>query len=184
MVADFTQVAQMSFTLVTATLPSRTDLLAEMLTSVTQQTVQPANHVVMRDDGRGFVETVNRAVNLVDTDYFCLVDDDDLLLPNHVEALANAITDTTDIVWTWTEVLGRNWNPNQGYEPGKLQQENYIPSNMLMKTALWREMGGYRKEPKHPDWDMLKRCEIAGADFYNVPEVTWLYRFHGKNMSI
>jgi hypothetical protein len=81
-------------------------------------------------------------------------------------------------------VQGRDWNPNQGYEPGKLQRENYIPSNMVMRTSLWREMGGYREGVGHPDWDMLRRCESAGADFYNVPDVTWVYRFHGKNMSI
>jgi glycosyltransferase involved in cell wall biosynthesis len=178
------EVAQVTFTLVTATLPSRANLLTEMLTSVSQQTVPPANHIVMRDDGRGFVETVNRAVSLVDTDYFCLVDDDDLLLPNHVETLTKAITESSDIVWTWTDVQGRDWNPNQGYEPGKLQRENYIPSNMVMRTSLWREMGGYRKEPRHPDWDMLQRCESAGADFYNVPDVTWVYRFHGGNTSV
>ena len=62
-----------------------------MLTSVSQQTLPPANHIVLRDDGRGFVETVNRAVSLVDTEYFCLVDDDDLLLPHHVEALTRAL---------------------------------------------------------------------------------------------
>jgi glycosyltransferase involved in cell wall biosynthesis len=174
----------MTFTLVTATMASRANLLAEMLTSVSQQSVPPANHIVMRDDGRGFVGTVNRAVSLVDTDYFCLVDDDDLLLPNHVETLSKAITDFSDIVWSWTDVQGRNWNPNQGYEPGKLQSENYIPSNMIMRTSLWREMGGYRQGPKHPDWDMLQRCESAGADFYNVPEVTWVYRFHGQNTSV
>ena len=121
----------MSFTLVTATLPSRAELLAEMLTSVSQQTLAPACHIVMRDDGRGFVATVNRAVSLVDTDYFCLVDDDDLLLPNHVETLSQAITATTDILWTWTDVQGRSWNPNQGYEPGKLQAENTYPQTWL-----------------------------------------------------
>jgi glycosyltransferase involved in cell wall biosynthesis len=182
--ASSTQVAKMSFTLVTATLPSRAELLAEMLTSVSQQTLAPACHVVMRDDGRGFVGTVNRAVSLVDTDYFCLVDDDDLLLPNHVETLSKNITETTDILWTWTDVQGRDWNPNQGYEPGKLQTENYISSNMVMRTSLWREMGGYRDGYGHPDWDMLKRCESANASFVNIPEVTWVYRFHGKNMSV
>jgi hypothetical protein len=30
---------------------------------------------------------------------------------------------------------------------------------------------------------MLKRCESAGADFHNVSEVTWVYRFHGGNTS-
>jgi hypothetical protein len=59
-----------NLTLVTATLPSRAPLLAEMLDTVTEQTVQPACHIVMRDDGRGFVDTVNRAVSMVDTEFF------------------------------------------------------------------------------------------------------------------
>ena len=171
-----------NLTLVTATLPERAYLLREMLDSVAGQTISPACHIVMRDHGAGFVDTVNRAVAMVDTEFFCLVDDDDLLRAHHVETLGNNLV--ADIVWTWCEVTGRDWNPNQGYEPGVLQTRNYIPSNMAMRTALWRELGGYRDGVGHPDWDMLKRCENAGAGFVNVPEITWVYRFHGANMSV
>ena len=172
----------MSLTLVTATLPKRANMLAEMVASVEAQTVQPDAHVIVEDDGRGFVHTVNLAVEQVVTDYFCLVDDDDLLMPHHVETLTGNLV--ADIVWTWVEVEGRSWNPNAGYTPGRLSHENYIPSNMAMRTSLWRELGGYREGVGHPDWDMLKRCEAAGASFHNVPEVTWVYRFHGENMSV
>jgi hypothetical protein len=171
-----------SLTLVTATLPSRSLLLAEMFTSVTEQTVPPACHIVMRDDGAGFVNTINRAVSLVDTEFFCLVDDDDLLYFDHVETLTNNLD--ADIVWTWCDVQGRDWNPNQGYTPGKLQTGNYIPSNLAMRTELWRELGGYREGYGHPDWDLLKRAETLGATFLNIPEITWVYRFHGQNMSV
>lgn len=173
---------RVNLTLVTATLPERANLLREMLQSVTEQTVAPACHIVVRDHGAGFVNTVNRAVAMVDTEFFCLVDDDDLLLPDHVGTLTDNLV--TDIVWTWCEVRGRDWNPNQGYEAGVLQSRNYIPSNMAMRTSLWRGLGGYRDGVRHPDWDMLKRCESAGAEFVNVPEITWVYRFHGKNMSV
>jgi hypothetical protein len=173
-----------NLSLVTATLPGRADLLREMLDSVAGQTISPACHIVMRDHGAGFVDTVNRAVAVVDTEFFCLVDDDDLLLPNHVELLSQHLTQPNDIVWTWCEVRGRDWNPNQGYEPGVLQTRNYIPSNMAMRTTLWRSMGGYRDGVGHPDWDMLKRCESAEAEFLNIPQVTWVYRFHGANMSV
>jgi hypothetical protein len=111
------------------------------------------------------------------------VDDDDLLLPHHVETLTGNLSGA-DIVWTWTEVRGRSWNPNAAYTPGRLSHENYIPSNMAMRTGLWRELGGYRSGPQHPDWDMLQRCENSGATFVNVPEITWVYRFHGQNMSV
>lgn len=172
----------MALTLVTATLPARNNLLAEMLDSVKNQTVQPAAHIIVRDDGRGFVETVNRAVSMVDTDFFCLVDDDDLLLPDHVQTLTENLN--ADIVWTWTKIEGRgSFNPNQGYVKNQLQSNNYIPSNMAMKTTLWRQHGGYRDGFGHPDWDMLKRCEESGATFLNIPKITWVYRFHGMNMS-
>jgi hypothetical protein len=174
----------MNLTLVTATLPERAKMLNEMLETVSGQTVSPACHIVMRDYGAGFVETINRAVSMVDTEFFCLVDDDDLLFPNHVEKLSSKLEKPYDIVWTWCEVRGRDWSPNQGYQPGKLQTMNYIPSNMAMRTSLWRSLGGYREGKGHPDWDMLKRAESAEADFLNIPEITWVYRFHGGNMSV
>jgi hypothetical protein len=173
-----------SLTLVTATLPERANLLREMFNTVLGQTVQPACHVVMRDHGAGFVDTVNRAVAMVDTEFFCLVDDDDLLRAHHVETLSKAVDESVDIVWTWCEVEGRDWNPNQSYAPGKLQTRNYIPSNMAMRTSLWRNLDGYREGHGHPDWDLLKRAETLGARFLNIPEVTWVYRFHGGNMSV
>jgi len=86
-------------------------------------------------------------------------------------------------VWTWCRVEGRPWNPNSHYEPGRLQLENYIPSNCAFKTDLWLDLGGYNNSEQHPDWNMLKRAETHGATFLNIPEVTWTYRFHGGNTS-
>ena len=175
----------MGLTLVTATLPSRAHLLAEMQASVSRQTLRPMAHVIRWDHGGGFVDTVNAAVASVTTDYFCLVDDDDLLLPEHVATLVEHLT--ADIVWTFCRVIGRDgWDPNSGYQPGLLQSRNYIPSNMAMRTSLWRDLGGYRSvgHADHPDWDLLRRAEQAGATFRNVPTVTWEYRFHGANMSL
>lgn len=169
-------------TLVTVTLPQRSAMLAEQLGSVATQTCAPAAHIIVRDDGRGFVDTINRAVSMVDTQYFCLVDDDDLLLNNHVETLDDNLT--AEVVWTWTEVVGRDWSPNTGYKPGALQTHNYIPSNHAMLKERFTAAGGYRHNTsKPPDHDLLARLETAGATFRNIPTVTWIYRFHGDNMT-
>jgi glycosyltransferase involved in cell wall biosynthesis len=172
--------------IVTATLPERKKFLEKMLNSVAEQIVLPAQHIVVEDNGEGFVKTVNKAVAMVNTEFFCLVDDDDIIYPNHVETLHNNLK--ADIVWTWCRVVGRDLSFNSFYEPGKLQIQPYIPSNMLMKTSLWNKMEGYRdknhSEVPHPDWDMLRRCERSGATFLCVPEITWEYRFHGKNLSL
>jgi hypothetical protein len=103
-------------TLVTVTQPSRRHFLPEMMESVAAQTVLPAAHVLVWDHGDGFEATVNRGVGMVETDYYCLLDDDDLLLPDHVETLTGNLS--ADVVWTWTRVEGRDWNPNSGYVPG------------------------------------------------------------------
>lgn len=169
-------------TLVTVTLPERADFRVEMLRTVADQTVLPKAHVIEFDDGAGFVDTVNLAVSKVETEFFVLADDDDLLLPNHIQVLADNLV--ADVVWSWVEVRGRAWNPNSGYSPGRLSTENYIPSNFACRTSLFRNLGGYRYDTEHPDWDWLQRAEGAGASFHNVPEVTWVYRFHGANMSI
>jgi len=168
-------------TLVTVTQPKRRVLLPEMQASVAAQTVLPAAHVVVWDFGAGFEATVNRAVRMVETEFYCLVDDDDLLLPKHVETLMGNLS--ADVVWTWCQVVGRSWDPNSGYVPGLLQNRNYIPSNHAFRTSLFRELGGYRKVAGWADHDLLKRAEQAGATFLNVPKVTWTYRFHGGNMS-
>lgn len=171
----------MDLTLVTVTQEKRRGMLPEMVATVADQTVLPAAHVLVWDRGSGFVASVNRAVSMVDTGYFCLVDDDDLLMPDHVETLVGSLS--ADVVWTWCEVVGRSWNPNSGYMPGVLQTQNYIPSNHAFRTQLFHDLGGYRPAG-HPDHDLLARAEAAGASFLNVPKVTWTYRFHGGNMSI
>jgi hypothetical protein len=167
-------------TLVTVTQPNRRHFLPEMMGSVAAQTVLPEAHLLVWDHGDGFEATVNRAVGMVQTDYYCLLDDDDLLLPDHVETLTANLS--ADIVWTWTQVRGRDWNPNSGYVPGLLQNRNYIPSNHAFRTGLFHELGGYRPT-HHPDHDLLRRAEASKATFLNVPKVTWVYRFHGENMS-
>jgi len=167
-------------TLVTVTHPDRRRMLPDLLGTVCQQTVLPDAHLIVWDDGSGFVATVNRAVSMVKTGWFCLADDDDLLLPDHVETLTGSLD--ADVVWTWCEVTGRDWNPNSGYLPGVLQERNYIPSNHAFRTGLFCDLGGYRPSV-HPDHDLLRRAESAGATFLNIPKVTWVYRFHGGNMS-
>lgn len=171
----------MGLTLVTVTMPSRAAMLAEMLATVAGQTAKPDAHLIVWDHGQGFVDRCNYAVNLVATDWFCFVDDDDLLDPNHVDVLTSNLN--ADIVWTWCRVEGRDWNPNSPYMPGRLATGNYIPSNCAFNTDLWLGLGGYNGSERHPDWNMLKRAEDSGATFRNIPEVTWTYRFHGGNTS-
>lgn len=171
-------------TLVTASMPDRASMLVEMLASVRSQTVAPVEHLVAVS-AAGQVPKLNRLIGIVETEWFVQVDDDDLLYPNHVETLLGAaMSSDADVVWTWCDVEGRNWSPNEPYQPGVLQHRNYIPSNCAIRTSKALKVGGHRDGHGHHDHDLLARLESAGASFHNVPEVTWKYRFHGRNTSI
>ena len=170
----------MELTLVTASMPQRLPLLRELLASVEGQTVRPFAHLV-EVSATPLVPKLNRLISQVQTPYFVQVDDDDLLYPNHVATLADALT--ADVVWTWCDVEGRDWSPNEPYQPGVLQGRNYIPSNCALSTERVLALGGHREvaAPDYHDWDLLRRLESDAASFRNVPLVTWRYRFHGRN---
>lgn len=170
----------MDLTLITASMPQRLPKLRELLDSVQGQTVTPAAHLIEVSPGP-LVPKLNRLISMVQTDFYVQVDDDDLLLPNHVEVLGANLT--ADVVWTWCNVDGRNWSPNEPYQPGVLQQRNYIPSNCAIRTSMALGIGGHRdvSEYDYHDHDFLRRAESAGATFLNIPTITWTYRFHGGN---
>jgi hypothetical protein len=163
-------------TLITAAMPDRSHLLAEMLASVAAQTVLPAAHLIIIDD-RPLVPKLQELLDKTSTEYVVQVDDDDLLYPNHVETLAANLD--ADVVWTWCDVTGRDWNVNEPYQPGLLQVRNYIPANHARKVSAVRDAGGFQlhSERDFEDWHLLRRLETTGATFKNVPEITWAYRF-------
>jgi hypothetical protein len=169
-------------TLVTPSLPKRAAMLREMLVSVEAQVLPPDRHLIDVSVGP-MVPKLQSMLDQVADGWVVQVDDDDLLYPNHVEVLAANLR--ADVVWTWCDVVGRAWSPNEEYEKGKLHFRNFIPSNCAIRADAIREVGGHLPVglPDHPDWNLLRRLERAGASFLCVPQVTWQYRFHGGNMS-
>ena len=163
-------------TLVTASMPDRSELLAEMMASVAAQTTLPAAHLIIIDE-RPLVPKLQELIGKVTTEYMVQVDDDDIIYSNHIETL-NANLDA-DVVWTWCDVTGRTWSPNEAYQPGVLQHYNYIPANHARRVAAVQAVGGITEHDcgDYEDWNLLRRLESAGATFRNVPEITWQYRF-------
>jgi glycosyltransferase involved in cell wall biosynthesis len=163
-------------------MPKRGGMLREMLLSVDGQSLAPDRHLIDISVGP-VVPKLNGMLSLVDDGWVVQVDDDDLLYPNHVEVLAANLR--ADVVWTWCDVVGRDWSPNAEYQPYVLQVHNYIPANCAIRAEAIKALGGHRAVPLPDwhDWDLLRRLERAGASFLCVPQVTWQYRFHGGNSS-
>ena len=173
---------------ITASIPSRTAMLAECMASVARQSLRPLEHIVAVDHARyGSAATRNAALGGVRGDWTAVVDDDDLLWTEHLARLST-LTEKADIVYSWCEVAGKSWNPNSDFNAERLRNGNYIPATSLIRTKFLRKLKGWRDSADSPggleDWDLWLRALDAGGRFVCLPEITWTYRFHGGNKSV
>ena len=173
---------------VMTSLPERHDFRAEAIRAVEAQTLKPVAHFVGIDYERvGPAEMLNRllpACVAASSDWVAQTADDDLWYPHHLETLAEHAADA-DIVYPYCDVEGRDWfDPNRPFDAAELRRQNFIPATTLIRTSLCVDLG-WRSDATHgfEDWDFWLRALDAGARFVCVPEKTWLYRFHGANLS-
>ena len=188
------------------TIPGREALLERALASVWAQTRPAAAVAIVNDtERRGAWWARTRAAAMADTGWVAFLDDDDELLPHHLEVLVAAGEQTNaGLVYGYPEVIG---GPDPLAAPvdqrlvaapvavpfGAEQAEwlrrvaNFIPLGYLVRATLVEEVGGFPK-PFSPDWPQahedrgfLVRLLDAGASFHNAGRVTW--RWHIRHES-
>jgi Glycosyltransferase like family 2 len=184
--------------ILTPSIPSRARWLEEAKASVDAQTVRPAAHLIHVSPPEspriaGVVNARNALCRMAETAWVGGLDDDDLLLPHHVETIAPYLGLAVDVVYTLAEGQteeGRNVN---GLSPaelvGLLEERNVVPSTATVRLeALWG-VGGWSAQGFDPvthlygegpvwaeDWHLWLRLARAGARFVCVPVATWRYR--------
>lgn len=174
----------MRVSVLTATLPHRTEMLAEARDSVKAQTAKDVRHLVGVDNAReGAGAVLNDLLQMVAGEWVMVLDDDDLLDPMHID-VALAASEGVDVVYTMPRVTGGTFtNYEVPFNPQLLAAGfNCVSHTALMRTEMVRKVGGWR-DVRSFDLDLFCRLEQAGAEFRQVPEVTWTYRLHGSNWS-
>ncbi len=176
-------------TVITPTLASREGYLQECMDSVSKQTMPPLVHLVGLDSKQeGDAVMRNRLLSMATTDWIATLDDDDLMLPDHLEALVRAANAwDADIVYpncrlvelqgdgSWAP-LSRYWKVHE-FDLEEVRKSNYIPITALIRRQLLVDLGGFRSMA-HEDKDLWVRAGEKGARFRFVPKVTWIYRWH------
>jgi glycosyltransferase involved in cell wall biosynthesis len=173
-------------TVVIPSIPPRTKLLSRALASVAAQT-EPACAVAIAydDQKQGAGPTRNRALKMVTTEWTAFLDDDDEMLPNHIELLAKAAKEQeAAVVWPWFEVVGGT-DPFPGHRGHQLnpEQPNIFPITTLVRTeyahlATFTEetiTGDWAKD----DWPFWRTIYEAGGKFLHIPDITWRWHHHG-----
>jgi hypothetical protein len=189
-------------------IPGREQLLARALESVAAQTTAPRRILVHTDTERhGAAWTRNRLLRQVRTGWVAWLDDDDELLPNHLEVLIRGANDSqADLVYSYPEIIGVpdplavcDDDGNVVTEPidiqfGPRQEQwlrergNFVPVCYLVRTALLKQVGGFPEPHSVPvpagnnsggceDSLALLKLLDAGARFHHVLGVR-TWRYH------
>jgi hypothetical protein len=178
---------------VTPSVPVRAALLTEARRSVARQYWPPAAHLV-RVEKRPATMTAmehlvhqrNALVEQVATPWFATLDDDDLMLPSHLDAQREAIeSDEWDVISTWP-VEPRMTPPVWDGSLEQLEAGNRICCTAVVRTEAFRAVGGYRADVDpgfFEDWDLWLRLHRAGARFRLIERRTWHYRQHAGQMT-
>lgn len=166
---------------VTASIPERSELLAEAIRSVDAQAYQPIGHLIRVDNThRGPVLVRNSLIRLVPPDaWVAFLDDDDTWEPDHLAELHDAQCATgADVVYSLATITGRpGWDPQREvFDADALRAGNYIPLSGVVRAGLLQSVGGF-PPGRYEDHMLWLALLDAGAQFHCVPKRTWTYRF-------
>lgn len=180
-------------TIITATIPSRQELLSKAVESVQNQLVQPAYHLVQNDDNKiGGAAVLDLLLEKTQTKYVCVLDDDDILLPQHIKVLTEAISSSdADLVYPWFRYAssGNAGHLEQyAYQPWSNNDVHQVPITWIAKTESIKEVGGFSQDYEANsmnldgsghrigyDFILIKRLVAANKIIKHHPEITWIY---------
>lgn len=187
-------------TVVTPTIQGRGKELSKAIHSVQEQTIGFENldlHIVSDLMGDGPAAMRNAGAAEATTEWLAFLDDDDYLLPHHLETLLRAAEVTeADVVWPWFQVSGGTdpFPMNRGRQ-WDADDPHIFPITTLVRRSMFEKVGGFIvdggiPDPNDPkrwvageDWRLWLDLSAAGARFFHVDEVTWVWRHHAKNTS-
>lgn len=194
--------SRLSVAVVIATIPGRERQLAEAVDSVLAQHRAVDQLVVEADPERtGAAATRNRALAKVTADLVAWLDDDDLLLRQHVGALARVLERESDVDLVyprprmlggadptavcvggvWSKPWGLPWSPSLDWH--LRNRGSFVPITHMVRTEVVRRAGGFPEGRTLPDGrysgedeQYLLALLDAGARFRHLNAVTWQWR--------
>jgi hypothetical protein len=178
-------------TVLTPSIPERRELLGEAIESVNRQTVQPAAHLVLVQRNPAnvhpmvhLIDSRNQLASAAATPWIATLDDDDVYLPSHFEAIAPLLDSDADVIYT---------RPVEMVLPPLslvgMEQHNLLCSNACIRTRSLAQVGYWSSEGFDPqthkyngsriaaeDWHLWYRMLRAGMRFAYIDRATWHYR--------
>ncbi len=135
----------------------------------------------------GIAENTNRAFSMARGEFIGLLDHDDLLAPNALYEIVNALQDhpQADALYTdedkVTTELDEHFQPHlkPDFNLDLLRSNNYICHFFVVRRSVVEKAGGFRKEfDGAQDYDFIFRCTENAREVVHVPEILYHWRTH------
>ena len=139
------------------------------------------------EENLGIAGNTNEALEMARGEFVGLLDHDDLLAPQALFRIAEALTadPQADAVYTdedkVTTDLSEHFQPHfkPDFNLDLLRSNNYITHFFVVRTRLAREAGGFCREfDGAQDYDFIFRCTEEAKKVLHVPEVLYHWRTH------
>lgn len=138
---------------------------------------------VVRRPHRGALMTFRAAVDLVTTDFYCLLNGDDALEPNYVERTRPHMQDpSVGFVYTGWRYVGSmsGVEPARSFDAHALLFGNYVHAASLTRRSTYEQVGGFDPAFKDhfEDWALWLAMVQGGWKGMPVDEPLHRYRRH------
>jgi glycosyltransferase involved in cell wall biosynthesis len=182
-------------TVVIPTIPVRRDMLMRALNSVMSQYRLPDAIIVVTDlRHEGSYVTRNRALQMVKTEWVAFLDDDDEMLPDHLEQLMDCVYEGVDVIYTGCRVINQSGHDLPAreewgrfglpFDADLLRDHSWLPVTSLCRTELAQRSAFIpHSGTNYDDWGFYVGMLDQGAKFLHYPVVTWIWHHHGTNTS-
>lgn len=143
------------------------------------------------DKNEGISGNTNAALKMATGDYVGLFDHDDLLAPNALYEIVNALqekeydilyTDEDKITGDGKEHMDPNFKPD--FSMDLFCSHNYITHFFVVKTEIIKGVGGFRKEfDGSQDYDIMFRCIEQAESIKHIPMILYHWRIHMNSVA-
>jgi glycosyltransferase involved in cell wall biosynthesis len=140
-------------------------------------------------DKEGAGPTRNRAKNVFTTDYIAFLDDDDEMLPNHIETLLGHIEyHNADVAYSWFKVVGGSDPfPDNRWKEFDPEHPHAFGITALVRTSVAQSVDFVGPSTEWyaggEDWTWWLTLAEQGAKFVGTADITWIYHHDSFNTS-
>ena len=144
----------------------------------------PRFRVTHSDGNGGIVAASNDALALADGEFVVLLDHDDLLHPDALIEVAEAIDRAPDADYVYTDEdkvderglhSGAFFKP--GWSPERMRTQMYTCHMSTLRRSLVEEVGGFDKEFEgSQDWDLVLKVTEKARRVLHVPKILYHWR--------